>query len=206
MEEFNRKNHWENIYQTKSEKEMSWYQAKPEISLDFVGKFNLPKTAQIIDIGGGDSLFVDHLLDLGFHHIIVLDISKTAINRAKERLGQKAKLINWIIQDITEFQPTDQYDFWHDRATFHFLTEAKDIETYVRLVSNHLKKDGKLVLGTFSEIGPKKCSGIEIKQYSEDHLTKLFTPYFEKIQCQNIDHKTPFDTTQNFVFCSFTKK
>lgn len=205
MEEFNRKNHWENIYQTKSLNEVSWYQPKPETSLSFVEKLNLPKAAKIIDVGGGDSYFVDHLLELGYENITVLDISEAAIERAKARLGKKATLVNWVVEDVTHFHSIEQYDFWHDRAAFHFLTNKKDVEKYVATVSKNIKDNGVLVIGTFSEDGPKKCSGIEIKQYSEQSLTTIFKLNFRKIESFTIDHKTPFDTIQNFVFCSFRK-
>ena len=206
MEEFNRKKHWENIYQTKSLHEVSWYQPKPETSLDFVEKFNLPKTAKIIDVGGGDSIFVDYLLELGFVNITVLDISEAAIDRARKRLGEKATLVKWIVEDILKFRPTEKYDFWHDRAAFHFLTNQEDIEKYVNIVSKNIENYGFLVVGTFSLDGPEKCSGIDIKQYSDHTLTNVFEPNFVKIGCFTIDHNTPFDTTQNFVFCSFRKK
>lgn len=205
MEEFNRKNHWEKIYQTKSLNEVSWYQPKPEISLDFVQKFNLSKTAKIIDVGGGDSFFVDHLLELGYQNITVLDISEAAIERAQARLGEKATLVNWVVEDVTNFHSIEQYDFWHDRAAFHFLTDKEDVEKYVATVSKNIKDNGVLVFGTFSEEGPKKCSGIDIHQYSAHTLTNVFSQFFDKIECANIDHKTPFDMIQNFVFCSFKK-
>lgn len=206
MKEFNRKNHWENIYQTKSLDEVSWYQPKPETSLDFVEKLNLPKTAKVIDVGGGDSFFVDYLLEQGFQNITVLDISEAAIERAKNRLGEKATLVKWIVEDAAKFKPTEKYDFWHDRAAFHFLTDEEDIEKYVDTVSKYIENEGFLVVGTFSEDGPKKCSGIDIRQYSEHSLTKVFEKSFENIECFTIDHKTPFDTIQNFVFCSFKRK
>ena len=142
MEEFNRKKHWENIYQTKSLDEVSWYQAKPETSLDFVEKFELPKNAKIIDVGGGDSFFVDYLLELGFQNVTVLDISEAAIDRAKTRLGEKAILVEWIIEDVANFQPTEKYDFWHDRAAFHFLIDEEDVEKYVDTVSKYVENEG----------------------------------------------------------------
>lgn len=205
MKGFNRKEHWENIYQTKSINEVSWFQSKPETSLDFVEKFNLSKTAKIIDVGGGDSFFVDYLLELGFQNITVLDISEAAIDRAKIRLGEKATLVTWIVEDVANFQLTEKYDFWHDRATFHFLTDEEDVEKYVDTVSKYVESEGFLVVGTFSEQGPKKCSGIDITQYSENSLKKIFDRDFENIECFTINHKTPFDTIQNFVFCSFRK-
>jgi len=205
MGNFDRKNHWENIYNTKELKDVSWFQVRPETSLDFFKQFNVPTTAKIIDIGGGDSLLVDHLLDLGYQDISVLDISESAIERAKIRLGQKAQNVKWIVADAATFVPTEQYDFWHDRAAFHFLTEENEISNYLETAQKSINPKGILVIGTFSEQGPKKCSGIEIKQYSETSMTDRLKIFFEKIKCITVDHITPFDTIQNFVFCSFKK-
>ena len=205
MEDFNRKTHWENIYQTKELKDVSWYQPTPETSLDFFKQFHVPTTAKVIDVGGGDSFLVDHLLDLGYQDISVLDISAAAIDRAKQRLGDKAKKVNWIVADVATYKPTQQYDFWHDRAAFHFLTEENEISHYLQAAQESMKAAGILVIGTFSDQGPKKCSGIEIKQYSEATMSDRFQDFFEKIKCVRVDHKTPFDTIQNFVFCSFRK-
>lgn len=199
-----KKKHWENIYQTKELKDVSWYQPTPTTSLEFLKEFNIPKSAKIIDVGGGDSFLVDRLIDLGYQDITVLDISETALERAKKRLGDKASQVKWIVADAANFSPSEQYDFWHDRAAFHFLTEESDIKNYLNTIKKHLSPNGILVVGTFSETGPKKCSGIEIKQYSEKSMTEMLTKYFKKIKCMSVDHKTPFDTIQNFLFCSFT--
>ena len=205
MENIDRKKHWENIYQTKDLKDVSWFQPTPETSLDFFKQFNVPTTAKVIDIGGGDSFLVDHLLNLGYKDISVLDISTAAINKAKKRLGAKAKNVKWIVADAATFKPTEKYDFWHDRAAFHFLTNEKEISNYLQTAQENINPTGVLVIGTFSEHGPKKCSGIEIKQYSETSMTDRLKMFFEKIKCIRVDHKTPFDTIQNFVFCSFRK-
>lgn len=201
--ENNLKAHWENVYETKSPQEVSWTQEIPKISLDFIQSFALDKDVRIIDIGGGDSLLVDHLLDLGFTNVSVLDISAHAIERAKVRLGERASLVQWIVSDINEFQPEITYDLWHDRAAFHFLTSTSDIGRYARLVENHAKN---LVVGTFSTDGPQKCSGLEITQYDETSLEELFQAKgFECIENKREDHQTPFGTSQNFVFASFRK-
>ena len=205
MGKFDRKRHWENIYQTKELKDVSWFQPTPETSLDFFKQFNVPTTAKVIDIGGGDSFLVDNLLDLGYQDISVLDISAAAIDRAKQRLGDKAKNVKWVVADAATFKPTEKYDFWHDRAAFHFLTDEQEIANYLQIAQESINPTGVLVIGTFSEQGPKKCSGIEIKQYSETTMTDQLKKFFEKIKCITVDHKTPFDTIQNFVFCSFRK-
>jgi 2-polyprenyl-3-methyl-5-hydroxy-6-metoxy-1,4-benzoquinol methylase len=205
MENFDRKKHWEQIYQTKQLNEVSWYEPTPETSLAFFRQFNVPLEAKIIDIGGGDSLLVDHLLERGYKDITVLDISEAAIGRAKQRLGDKAGAVKWIVADAAKFQAAEKYDFWHDRAAFHFLTEEQEISAYLDTAQASIQPEGVLVIGTFSEQGPRKCSGIEIRQYSENSMTERLRAFFEKIKCITLDHATPFGTLQNFVFCSFRK-
>ena len=197
------KTHWEKVYATKQPHEVSWTQDKPTTSLDFIHSFKIPKMAQIIDIGGGDSRLVDYLLAEGFENITVLDLSENALNRAKERLGEKASNVHWIVSDITSFKPTTQYDVWHDRATFHFLTEKNQVKYYKTLTVQAVK--GYLTIGTFSKNGPEKCSGLPIKQYDETALVTELSTDFDKIRCINEDHTTPFGTHQNFTFCSFKK-
>ena len=206
MTHFDRKAHWEKIYTTKELTEVSWYQPKPLTSLNFIQSFNLSLDASIIDVGGGDSLLVDELLNLGFTNITVLDISSAAIERAKKRLGEKAALVKWIVTDIANFKTTEKFDCWHDRAAFHFLTSITDINQYIQTVSSAVKANGFLIVGTFSEDGPTKCSGIEIKQYSAENLEKTFSSHFNKISCEMINHATPFNTVQSFCFCKFQKK
>lgn len=205
MDKKTRKIFWEDIFATKKSNEVSWHQKTPETSLAFLNSFNLPKTAKIIDIGGGDSLFVDNLIKLGYQNITVLDISEKAIERAKTRLGEKAEKIKWIVSDVTEFKPDTEYDFLHDRAAFHFLTDEEDIEKYVTIMKHTVNINGYLVIGTFSEEGPKKCSGLDIKQYSEMSMSFRFQNYFQKLKCITVDHMTPFGTIQNFLFCSFKR-
>lgn len=192
-----RKKHWENIYETKSSEQVSWTQNTPELSLEFIHEMNLTKNAKIIDIGGGDSKLVDFLLDEGFENISVLDISSNAIERTKQRLGSKAKNVTFIVSDILEFKPEDQYDLWHDRATFHFLTSAKEIGQYLELLKQAVKKH--LVLATFSDSGPKKCSGLDITNYSETKLAKLLAEDFDKLRCITSDHITPLPNSTKFL-------
>ena len=205
MGDFDRIKHWDNIYKTKELKDLSWYQSSPTTSLDFIKQFTIPTTAKIIDIGGGDCYLVDHLLDLGYQNITVLDISSAALDRAKKRLGDRATKVKWIVADVATFKPTEKYDFWHDRATFHFLTKEQEINNYIYTVHQCINLKGILVIGTFSEQGPKKCSGVYIKQYSEMAMTNRLKNLFEKIKCITVDHSTPFNTIQNFIFCSFRK-
>jgi 2-polyprenyl-3-methyl-5-hydroxy-6-metoxy-1,4-benzoquinol methylase len=198
--------HWDRIYESKAEDEVSWFQPYPETSMQFVRLFNLPSDANIIDIGGGDSYFVDALLQKGYKNIWVLDISANAIERAKHRVGDNASLVHWIVSDVTEFHAHVKFDFWHDRAAFHFLTTEEKINKYVAVAEHLINKDGYLVLGTFSETGPKKCSGLEIKQYSETSMSTRFELAFNRVKCISEDHTTPSNTLQNFLFCSFRRK
>lgn len=198
------KNHWETVYETKNPEQVSWTQEVPTTSLDFIHSFKLPKTAKIIDIGGGDSKLVDFLINDGFENVTVLDISANALDKAKKRLGKKAQKINWIVSDITEFETNTTFDVWHDRATFHFLTTTEQVAKYMETARKSV--NGYLTIGTFSENGPTKCSGLTIKQYTEDSLTTELTNGFDKIRCLTEDHITPFQTTQNFLFCSFKRQ
>lgn len=198
-----RKKHWDKVYATKQPNEVSWTQEIPKTSLDFIHSFGLSKAAKIIDIGGGDSKLVDYLLDEGFENITVLDISAQALDKAKKRLGDKAEKINWVVSDITAFKPTEKYEVWHDRATFHFLTTSSQIAKYLDTARQSI--DGYLAIGTFSDNGPTKCSGLDIKQYNEEELKAQLSNGFEKIRCVTEDHITPFNTTQNFLFCSFKR-
>lgn len=195
------KGHWEKVYTEKSPNEVSWTQEVPQTSLDFISDFKLPKTARIIDIGGGDSKLVDFLLEDNYQNITVLDISEQALLRAQKRLGEKAKQVTWIISDILSFSPDQKYDLWHDRATFHFLTEPDQVERYVSIAQSSVS--GFITIGTFSTDGPKKCSGLDIKQYNEVKLQSTLSEGFTKIRCITEDHTTPFETKQNFLFCSF---
>jgi len=201
-----RKSHWETIYETKALKDVSWYQPVPQTSLSFIEKTGVSKDAKIIDIGGGDSFLVDHLLDLGYSNLSVLDISKAAIERAKERLGKRAEKVNWIVSDITLFETTEQFDVWHDRAAFHFLTSQEDIKAYVQNAKNYTPKNSHLIIGTFAKGGPLKCSGIEITQYSDVSLKSVFDEDWDQKENLNIIHPTPFNTEQAFVFSRFLKR
>ncbi len=199
----NRKEHWDTVYKTKNPEQVSWTQETPKTSLEFINSFGLDKSARIIDVGGGDSNLVDCLLNEGFNDITVLDISTKSLEIAKNRLGEKANKVNWIVSDINEFKPKMTFDVWHDRATFHFLTKTEEIKRYVDTARKAV--NGFLTIGTFSQNGPKKCSGLEIKQYNEKELTSELNDGFDKIRCITETHLTPFDTTQDFLFCSFKR-
>lgn len=198
------KSHWETIYTTKTPEQVSWTQEVPITSLEFIQNLNLSKESPIIDVGGGDSKLVDHLLDLGYQNITVLDISEAALNRSKKRLGLRANKVQWIVSDVLDFVPKQSYAFWHDRAAFHFLTTENEIEKYLSIISKVVKQ--AVVIGTFSTNGPTKCSGLEIQQYNSDLMENLFkTIDFFKVNCRTENHTTPSGGSQNFLFCSFQK-
>jgi ubiquinone/menaquinone biosynthesis C-methylase UbiE len=200
------RSHWEKIYRTKQHHEVSWWQDTPTTSLELVHALNLPKSSRIIDVGGGDSMLVDCLLAEGFNDMTVLDISEHALQRAHQRLGEKANRVKWIVGDVREFESPPHYDLWHDRATAHFLTDDRDIATYIAAASRAIKPRGYLVIGTFSTDGPTTCSGLPVRQYNEETMEQQLQQGFVKIRCRTEDHVTPFGTKQNFLFCCFQRK
>lgn len=203
---FDPKQHWETIYARKGPQEVSWYQAVPEASLELLHDFHVPTDARIVDVGGGDSLLVDHLLQQGFSDLTVVDISGTALRKAQERLGTRASSVQWIEADATQFPSPRPFDVWHDRAVFHFLTDDAEVERYLLRLSGSLRPGGLLILATFSANGPEKCSGIPVHRYSEDELVARLQQVCDRIKCFTVDHVTPFNTVQNFLFCVFRKK
>jgi uncharacterized UPF0146 family protein len=204
MDNNTRRQHWETIYQTKQPHEVSWTQDVPATSLEFLHRFELPKSAKIIDVGGGDSKLVDYLLEEGYSDVTVLDISEAAIERAKARLGDNARRVKWVVSDVLDFHPKEKYDIWHDRAAFHFQTSPEMVEAYLQITEEAVKD--KMIVATFSTEGPKKCSGLEIQQYNEETMPHLFeAAHFQKLGCKREDHLTPSGSVQNFVFCSFQK-
>jgi ubiquinone/menaquinone biosynthesis C-methylase UbiE len=201
-----KKEHWENVYATKSQDQMSWYRDHLDNSLELIIHTGVGKDAAIIDVGGGSSTLVDDLLDRGFADVSILDISGTAISKSKERLGASAQMVNWIVADITEADlPVDRFDLWHDRAVFHFLTDPNDRRKYVDLVMRALKPDGHLIVASFGLKGPPKCSGLDVIRYSPEMMQGEFGGQFALIESLDEIHNTPFGTTQEFVYCYFKK-
>lgn len=199
------KSYWDNIYRKKSEKEVSWFQETPTMSLNLIADLGLAPSDSIIDIGGGDSRLVDHLLAKGFKNISLLDISSTALDKARARLIENLDFVKFVVSDITKFDPQEKYKLWHDRATFHFLTSAEDISTYLEVANRAIAPGGYLIVSTFSKTGPEKCSGLPIVRYSDVDLKSLFEKSFANIKCFEDTHRTPWDTDQNFVYCGFKK-
>ena len=200
-----KKAHWEKIYATKANDEVSWYQPLPKDSLDLITNSSIELTDPIIDVGAGNSFLVDHLLKKGFTNITVLDISKNAINKAKNRLGKKAELVNWVVTDILDFKPETTYKLWHDRAVFHFIRDEEEIEKYKNILASVTEKGTYMVLATFSENGPDKCSGIQIKKHSTADLQTNFRNWEMLFSYRKI-HATPFNTNQEFTFFHAKRK
>ena len=197
------KKHWENIYQIKEIDGVSWYQKVPVESLQLIKKYSISNSDKIIDIGCGKSFLADNLLELNYTNISLIDISSNALKEVKYRLQNKS--INFIETDILNFNSNDKYDIWHDRAVFHFITDREGIKKYISLCNEYINKEGVLIIGTFAEDGPLKCSGLEIKRYSVDQISDLFKETFELVESFNMLHKTPFDTEQSFLFCILRK-
>ena len=202
---YNAKEYWESIYQTKEPNEVSWYQEKPETSLNLISETGIEKNAKIIDVGAGASKLADNLLALGFRNITALDVSSNALNESKKRLGDRTNNVKWIVSDLMEFETNDRYGLWHDRAVLHFLTEEEDIKRYIELVRTYLKPKGYVIVSTFSVNGPKRCSGLDVRQYSEDSMKTLFTG-FEHIKSFEEEHLTPWGSSQIFIWGVFRKR
>jgi len=199
------KDHWEKIYSTKEIDGVSWYQETPTTSLNIIDSLKLNLNTSIIDIGAGKSFLADNLLDLGYNDITILDISRNALNEVTRRVGKKNHKIKCIESNVIDLSSDQKYDVWHDRAVFHFITNNQEREKYLDLLNSSLNKDGCLIIGTFSEDGPLKCSGLEVQRYSIKDLRELLKPNFKFIDGFKEIHDTPFNTSQSFTFCTFKK-
>ena len=198
----NAKTHWENIYETKAPTQVSWYQEHAQHSLQFIQNTGVRKIDHILDVGGGASTLVDDLLLAGFQNISVLDVSGTALQLARQRLGARAIDVTWIEADITQADlPHQAYDVWHDRAVFHFLTHPVDRQRYINTVRNAVHKGGHVIVATFATDGPDHCSGLEVVRYSPESLHDEFGEGFEIVGSTHETHHTPFGKEQKFIYC-----
>jgi 2-polyprenyl-3-methyl-5-hydroxy-6-metoxy-1,4-benzoquinol methylase len=198
----NAKMHWEHIYETKAPTQVSWYQEHARFSLQYIRKTGIQKTDAIIDVGGGASTLVDDLVADGYQQISVLDVSATALQLARQRLGTLAVGVNWIQADITQADlPEHAYDLWHDRAVFHFLTQAIDRQRYIDTVRHAVRVGGHIILATFAPDGPEHCSGLDVVRYSPESLHHEFGSDFEVVDSTRETHHTPFGTEQKFIYC-----
>jgi ubiquinone/menaquinone biosynthesis C-methylase UbiE len=198
----NAKMHWEHIYETKAPTQVSWYQEHARFSLQYIRKTGIQKTDAIIDVGGGASTLVDDLVADGYQQISVLDVSAAALQLARRRLGTLAVGVNWIQADITQADlPEHAYDLWHDRAVFHFLTQAIDRQRYIDTVRHAVRVGGHIILATFAPDGPEHCSGLDVVRYSPESLHHEFGSDFEVVDSTRETHHTPFGTEQKFIYC-----
>jgi ubiquinone/menaquinone biosynthesis C-methylase UbiE len=201
-----RKTHWEQVYRTTPAGELGWHQAHPTMSLNLIESTGVHKTGHLLDVGGGDSPLVDHLLDQGFEHVTVLDISAATLERAKARLGDRARLVTWIEGDITDFRSSRKYDLWHDRAVFHFLTEAEDREKYRETMNRVLSPEGHVIIATFAYEAPPTCSGLPVVRYSPQFLAVAIGNDFDLIESSEELHRTPGGKQQPFIYCRFMRR
>ncbi len=200
-----RQAHWENVYATKDEHAVSWFQEKPDISLDLIRATGVKATASIIDIGGGASRLVDALLHEGFKAVTVLDLSEKALATSKARLDARGAHVQWVAADVTTWMPSQTYDVWHDRAALHFLTDPKDRTAYVERVSRAVRPGGHVIIGTFAPDGPERCSGLPVVRYDAVTLGELLGHSFDLIESRRHDHQTPAGATQRFQFSRFRR-
>jgi 2-polyprenyl-3-methyl-5-hydroxy-6-metoxy-1,4-benzoquinol methylase len=200
--EMERKAHWEDIHRTKTPGQVSWFQEHALQSLDIIRRTGIDRSGRIIDVGGGISTLVDDLLADGFENITVLDISSAAMDVARQRLGKDAARVRWVEADITQASlPPRYYDVWHDRATFHFLTNPEDRQKYVLAVQHAVRPGGHVIVATFAQDGPAQCSGLDVVQYNPESLHDEFGADFELVDSARSNHVTPFGTEQRFLYC-----
>ena len=198
--------HWDNVYDAKRFNEVSWYQGTPERSLELIKSTGVPPDGSIIDVGGGASTLVDHLLDEGYTDVTVLDIAANAFAQSRARLGPRADAVNWIVADITRFDPQREYQLWHDRAVLHFLTDAADRDRYVRVLNAALAQGGYLVLSTFGPEGPLKCSGLDVRRYDINRVEALLGEAFDLLGYDLKTHTTPQGSTQQFLYSCWIRR
>jgi trans-aconitate methyltransferase len=203
METGSRQAHWEGVYTTKRENEVSWFQDNPAPSLELIAAVGATPATAIIDIGSGASRLVDGLLAKGFRALAVLDLSGAALKAAKSRLGAQAEKVNWIVADATLWEPTEVYDIWHDRAAFHFLTEENDRVAYIERMKKALRAGGHAIVATFAPDGPERCSGLRVMRYDAETLGQTLGQEFDLIETRRHSHTTPWGSTQSFQFSVF---
>jgi 2-polyprenyl-3-methyl-5-hydroxy-6-metoxy-1,4-benzoquinol methylase len=205
MESNSRRGHWEGVYTVKSETEVSWFQETPAPSLELLRLVGACPSSAIVDIGAGASRLVDSLLAQGFVRVTVLDLSEAALAAARARLGGDADKVKWIAADVTAWQPSETYDVWHDRAAFHFLTEASDQGSYVRRLEQSLRAGGHAIIATFALDGPEKCSGLPVARHSAESIGTLLGPGFVLLDTRRHAHETPWRSVQQFQFSTFRR-
>jgi 2-polyprenyl-3-methyl-5-hydroxy-6-metoxy-1,4-benzoquinol methylase len=201
----NRGTHWENVYRTKGEREVSWFQETPAISLELIRSAGAARHSAVVDVGGGASRLVDALVEQGYEAVTVLDLSESALAAAKARLGQAAAQVTWIVADVVEWKPLRRYELWHDRAAFHFLTEEADRSAYVACLREALAPGGHAIIATFALDGPERCSGLPVVRYDAASVGRVLGNTFKLVESRRHDHQTPMGGTQHFQFSMFRR-
>ena len=204
MSATDRQAHWQNVHTTKDEKAVSWFQDRPDTSLEFIAATGAQPDSAIVDIGGGASRLVDALLDSGYSNLTVLDLSEAALAASRNRIGPRAASVKWLAVDVTTWQPTEQYDVWHDRAAFHFLTDENDRQAYVACLTAALRGGGQAIIGTFALNGPERCSGLPVMRYDAASLAAVLGPRFRLLASRVEEHRTPWGASQIFQFSRFS--
>ena len=197
--------HWNSVYDTKGEDGVSWYQSKPTVTLELLQAAGADRDSAVIDLGGGASVVVDHLLADGFRDISVLDVSRVSLDKAQARLDADAGRVTWLHQDIFDWQPVRRYDLWHDRAVFHFLIEEDERRAYARQMRAGLAPDGRVILATFDADGPTHCSGLPVVRYDAHDLAAIFAPEFHLVASRREEHITPAGLIQPFTWVLLAK-
>jgi SAM-dependent methyltransferase len=197
--------HWDEIYSSRPPDDVSWYEPVPSLSLKLIAQSLEEGAESVIDIGGGASTLVDHLLNLGLKRTAVLDISEAGLDISKRRLGSRARLVEWIIGDVTGLEDVGQFDIWHDRAVFHFLTDDDDRRHYVQLAERTVRPGGTAIMATFASDGPERCSGLEVRRYDPEQLVEQCGSGFELAHSERHVHVTPHEVLQNFQYSTFRR-
>jgi 2-polyprenyl-3-methyl-5-hydroxy-6-metoxy-1,4-benzoquinol methylase len=198
--------HWQNVYQTKRERDVSWFQESPAISLDLIRATGIDSNARIVDIGGGASRLVDALIAEGFKSVTVLDLSEKALATSRTRLGALGAHVSWVVADVTKWQPVQTYDLWHDRAAFHFLTEPGDQAAYADCVRKTVRPGEHVAIGTFALDGPERCSGLPVVRHDAASLGAMLGASFKLVESRRHDHQTPAGAIQRFQFSRFVRE
>jgi SAM-dependent methyltransferase len=206
MNEESRRSHWENVYATKGEDQVSWFQETPALSLELIALAGARPDSGIVDIGGGASRLVDHLLARGYTDVTVLDLSVAALAATQLRMGEAANRVKWVAADVTQWEPARRYDVWHDRAAFHFLNASEDQQAYVARLARALRPGGHAIIGTFASDGPERCSGLAVSRYDAKQLVATLGRGFKLVDSRRHEHTTPWGAVQKFQFSTFRRE
>lgn len=191
--------HWQQVYSSKAADEVSWYQREPEVSIRLIEKYSSP-SSRVIDVGAGESLLVDQLMSRGYRELTVMDISSSALEDVKARLGANADVVQFEVADVRHWQPSHTFDVWHDRAVFHFMNSDEDIVSYVQALQASMVSGGIAIIGTFAEDGPTQCSGLDVRRYSAERLAAVFSDDFSLVETEPEEHVTPWGAVQHFAW------